>query len=271
LEQNVKAYQRKGIAIAAVTYDSAAVLKSFADRRSITYPLLSDEGSRVIKELGILNTNVAADSPAFGVPFPVTYLLNSKGRVKRKYFEEDYRERYTAANILVREFNESGNPGQMIDAKHLKLRLTASNPAVHVGSRLMLIMDILLPPKMHVYAPGVVGYRPIAWDMAESKSWVVLPAEFPKAKQLHLKAIGETVPVFEKTVRITRDLVAGQTAELKPAIGPDGAITVEGEFHYQACDDKVCYAPERVPLRWVFPVTALDSVRVPPELRKTVQ
>ena len=88
---------------------------------------------------------------------------------------------------------------------------------------------------------------------------------------LRLEAIGETVPVYEKTIRITRDLVAGQTAELKPAIGPDGSVSVEGVFRYQACDDKVCYAPDQAPLKWIFPVAALDSERVPVELRKRVQ
>ena len=72
-------------------------------------------------------------------------------------------------------------------------------------------------------------------------------------------------------MRITRDLVAGQNAELKPAIGLDGSVSVEGVFRYQACDDKVCYAPDQVPLKWTFPVAALDSERVPAELRKRVQ
>jgi peroxiredoxin len=43
LEQQVKAYAARGIQIAAITYDSPAVLKHFAERRGITYPLLSDE------------------------------------------------------------------------------------------------------------------------------------------------------------------------------------------------------------------------------------
>ncbi len=271
LEQAVKSYGAKGIGIAAITYDSPAILKNFASRRSITFPLLSDEGSRAIRSFGILNTNIAADSPAYGVPFPVTYLLDGKGRVKRKYFEEDHRERYSAANILVREFKAGGAAGQEIQAKHLKLRTSASNASIYPGSRVLLSLDVTLPAKMHVYAPGVEGYRPVEWTMAESKSWIVTGAEFPPSRKLHLKAIGETVPVYERTVRISRDLVPGQAAELKPVVTADGNLTIEGVFRYQACDDKVCYAPESVPLKWVFPVGQLDSERAPPELRKRVQ
>ena len=271
LEQAVKSYSAKGIGVAAITYDSPAILKNFASRRAITFPLLSDEGSRVIRAYGILNTNIAADSPAYGVPFPVTYLLDAKGRVKRKYFEEDHRERYSAANILVREFKTSGAAGQEIEAKHLKLRTSASNASIYPGSRVLLTLDVTLPAKMHVYAPGVAGYRPIEWTMAESKGWIATAPEFPLSKKLHLKAIGETVPVYERTLRISRDLIAGQAAELKPVLTGEGNLVVEGVFRYQACDDKVCYAPESVPLKWLFPAGQLDGERVPAELRKTVQ
>jgi hypothetical protein len=271
LEQQAKSYAARGIQVAAITYDSPAILKNFAARRGIAYPLLSDDGSRTIRAFGILNENIPADNPVYGVPFPVTYLLDSKGRVKSKYFEEDYRERYSAANILVREFKQAGVAGQEIEAKHLKLRTSASNAGLYVGSRVMLMLDITLPPKMHVYAPGVVGYKPVEWSMKESASWIATGAVFPPSKKLRLEAIAETVPVYERTLRITRDLVAGQNAELKPAIGADGSVTVEGVFTYQACDDKVCYVPETVPLKWTFPVIALDSERVPVELRKRVQ
>jgi peroxiredoxin len=63
LEQQVKAYAARGIQIAAITYDSPAVLKHFAERRGITYPLLSDEGSRVIRAFGILNETIPPGQP----------------------------------------------------------------------------------------------------------------------------------------------------------------------------------------------------------------
>ena len=254
--------------MAAVTYDSPAILKSFAERRAISYPLLADEGSKVIRAFGILNENIPKDNPVYGVPFPVTYMLDGRGRVKSKYFEEDYRERISAANIMVREFSEGGIAGTEIQAKHLKLRLSASNPSVYVGSRVMLMLDLALPPKMHVYAPDVKGYLPVDWTMKESKGWLSLPATYPAAKRVELPAIGETVPVFEGNVRLRRDLVVGQTAELKAVTEPGGTITVEGSFRYQACDDKLCYIPETVPLKWTLPVAPLDSERAPKELRK---
>ena len=91
-----------GIGIAAISYDSEETLAVFAERRGITFPLLSDDESVVIKEYGILNTVVGEglgpnaddpdvvadvhryvaaevfDSPQLrrminGTPFPVSY------------------------------------------------------------------------------------------------------------------------------------------------------------------------------------------------------
>ncbi len=42
--------------MAAISYDPPAVLRDFAQRSGITYPLLSDEDSVTITEYGILNT-----------------------------------------------------------------------------------------------------------------------------------------------------------------------------------------------------------------------
>jgi peroxiredoxin len=43
---------------AQISYDSQEVLARFAKAYKITYPLLSDKGSVVIRKFGILNTNV---------------------------------------------------------------------------------------------------------------------------------------------------------------------------------------------------------------------
>ena len=49
---------------------------------------------------------------------------------------------------------------------------------------------------------------------------------------------------------------------------PPGPATIAGVFRYQACDDRMCYVPRSVPLKWTFQVTPLDSERVPENLRR---
>lgn len=40
------------------------------------------------------------------------------------------------------------------------------------------------------------------------------------------------------------------------------SVTITGAFEYQACDDKVCFNPTRVPISFVVSVKGLD--RRPP-------
>ena len=47
------------------------MLKNFAERKGLDYPLLSDPGSQIIRAFGILNDNVPKDQPMYyGIPFP---------------------------------------------------------------------------------------------------------------------------------------------------------------------------------------------------------
>ncbi len=58
LETRVADLKKNGLGVAAVSYDPVSVLADFTTRRQITFPLLSDSGSVLIKRYGILNTTV---------------------------------------------------------------------------------------------------------------------------------------------------------------------------------------------------------------------
>lgn len=263
--QQQEAYKKIGLGIASVSYDSAALLRNFAERKDLHYPMLSDPESKIIRAFDILNDNFPKDHPWYGVPFPGTYLIDEHGIVKAKYFEDDHRERYTAASILVHQFNQDGAARTAVDAPHVRLTYSASDTALSPGGTTALILDIDLQPGMHVYAPGVEGgYIPIDWKMPESKAWIASPVTYPASKKLNLPAIHETVPVYQGHVRIIRDLTIGQPPEL----GAAKDLTVEATFRYQACDDKECYPPQTIPLRWTFRVVKLDPQRAPVEMQR---
>ncbi len=63
--------------VAAVSYDSVAILKKFSDKRSITFPLLADEKSTVIDAYQLRNK-----SSKQGIPHPATILIDRKGVVR---------------------------------------------------------------------------------------------------------------------------------------------------------------------------------------------
>jgi hypothetical protein len=222
--------------------------------------LLSDPGSKIIREFDILN-DMAPKGAFYGIPYPGTYILDPKGVVVAKYFEDDYTQRFTASDILANEFHAPvSSAHSTVTAKHLTISASAGVGTVHVGERVVLAVDIDLPKNVHVYAPGVHHYIPIDLQIPESPEFAVQNAVYPASKMLRLKAIDETVPVYTGHVRVLREVTFGKT--VKP-----GELTVDGKFRYQACDDRECFIPETVPLKWTFQVEALDRQRAPTALQ----
>lgn len=257
--------------MAALSYDSPALLADFARRRSITYPLLADVDSRVIRAFDILNENFPKGHAWYGVPFPGTFIIDETGKVAAKYFEEDHRNRYTAASILAATFkSEDGLLWAAVDTPYFRLRYAATDAVVHGGSRIGLVVDVQLKPKMHVYAPGVqASYKPIVWTMEETPAWLAHAVTYPEARTLHLPAIGETVPVYEGGLRLTRDLTIGQPAEVRSVLAGGGSeLVVRGAFRYQACDDRQCFPPATIPLEWKLRFEAHDNRRAPADLQR---
>jgi hypothetical protein len=269
LEQNLDRIRKQGLGLAAVSYDSVAVLKNFADRRHITFPLLSDPESKIIRAFGILNDTVQPGTAQFGIPYPGTFILDIKGTVVAKYFEDDFRERISASDILVRQFGSvADSDSNSAEASHLSLTTAASVPVARPGERIVLSLQLDLKPNMHVYAPGVEGYIPIDWKLEESPAAKVLPFQYPASRKLHLKAINETVPVYRGRVRITREITFGPENAVRPLVTPTGELILKGSLRYQACDDRKCYVPETLPLEWRFHFEGLDRERAPVSLQR---
>ncbi len=268
LERTQADFNKRGLKVAAAAHDSVAVLKHFADRKGLSYPLLSNREGRLSASFGIVNHHVPQDDANYGMPFPGTYIVDENGVVEAKFFEEDHGERHTAATMLTKHFREpSGRAVSTVETKHLKLTTSASEETVRPGNLVTLAIEVELGEKMHVYAPGVEGgYIPIRWTVENTAGWAAAEALYPESKMMHLPAINETVPVHEGTFTVKRDLVIGQNNQLKPLL-QDGKIVVEGEFRYQACDEKICYRPQSVPLRWEFTLGEHDRQRAPEELR----
>jgi hypothetical protein len=257
----------QGLGLAAISYDGVAALKNFADRKHITYHLLSDPDSKIIRAFGILNETVPADSMAHGIPYPGTYVVAPNGKVIAKFFEDDFKERTPTMEILARLGDARSSTSATVEAKHLRLSSWASTNTVHPNQRVALFLDIDLMPKMHVYAPGVQGYIAIEWKMMEAAA-TFLPVIYPAPEQLRLDVIKETVPVYRGHVRLEEDAVIGAETQVKPRLNEHGEMVLEGSLRYQACDDHECYIPETVPVKWTFEFAPLDRERVPTDLQR---
>jgi len=269
LQQNYRKIRSAGLGLAAISYDSPAVLKNFAERKSIRFPLLSDPDSKIIRRFGILNTQPRIGSTSYGIPYPGIYVLDAKGIVTAKYFEDNYKERDTAAVILMKQFGlQPEEPRVSIDAKHLQLVTSTSDHEPAVGQQVALILDVKLGNRVHVYAPGVKGYIPIDWEIAWSAGIKAGPAQYPVSKILRLKVIQESVPVYEGEFRLIRDVTIGSDQAVRPLLDAQSDLTISGTFRYQACDDQECFLPESIPIHWTIHVPPLDRERVPVDIQR---
>ncbi len=269
MERKREAFEADGIHVATLSYDSVEVLRHFSKRRGIGFTMLSDPDSTVIRKFGILNDSIPETHPFFGIPHPGQYLVDESGVVQAKFFEQSYRDRFTTGLIMVRQLGvDLGAPRTEIETDHLTVSSWAGDQVLIGGNRVALVLDIDLKDKMHVYAPEVEGYIPIDWTIEEAAGLTSYAPTYPQSETLHLPAIDEKVPVYQGSVRLITDIKIGQKKQLGHLMNELGELTVRGRLRYQACDDKICYLPQEIPLEWTFGLDDTDRTRVPEELRR---
>lgn len=263
LQGRQHALAQQGITLAAVSYDSASVLADFSARRGITFPLLSDPGSATIKRFGIFNTTVPESSQqTYGVPFPGTFMLDHGAVVTSRFFEEAYQERNTVASILARLGSSIDVPATRVSSPQAAITSFASDTEVAPGTHFSVVVDVQPGRGMHVYAPGVIGYRPVAL-IVDPQPWVaVAAAKYPTAEDYFFKPLDEHVPVYRQRFRIVQDIVIDASTRAQSALKDVAAITLAGTLHYQACDNRVCFSPQTVALSWRVALRQLDRERV---------
>lgn len=262
LQGRLAQLEREGLGLAAVSYDPVPVLADFASRRGITFPLLSDEGSAVIKQYGIFNTTVAQNTPTYGIPFPGTFIVDARGVVTSRFFENAYQERNTITSVLVKLGARLDIAATKITAPHLTLTTYTTDQTASAGTHFSVVIDAVPGSQVHVYAPGVTGYKPIALAIDRQPPLVVRDAQFPRSEDYFFKPLNEHVAVYQRPFRIVQDLEIDPSPQAAPAIAERSALTINGTLTYQACDDKVCFTPQSVPLSWSIGLKPLDRERV---------
>jgi thiol:disulfide interchange protein DsbD len=116
---------------------------------------------------------------------------------------------------------------------------------------------VRLPEALHVQsnAPRDASLIPTVLTITPPDGVRVSELVFPKATDLEQAGQSQALAVFE------HEFAIGVQIEVASATQP-GAIDLPGELRYQACDDKLCYAPRNVPLSWTLPLKPID--RRPP-------
>ena len=253
--------------LAAISYDSEEILKFFADRHKIDYPLLADPDSKTIKAYGVFNAEATGMQKGFARPG--YFFIDANGIIREKFCEAKYRERLTGNSIIAKLFPELGQEvTETVEAPHLQLTLQQSDPTGVPGTRITLVAELRLPQDVHVYAPGTQGYKPIKLLIDPVQALEFKPAVYPASKTLYLPAIKEKVPVFDGTFRISQDVKVDSGSAFWGSLGKEGKLlTITGKLEYQACDKTICYVPTSVPVKWQLQVFPLDRTRAPADIR----
>jgi hypothetical protein len=255
------------VKLAAISYDSQDILKFFADRHKIDYPMLGDPDSKIIKEYGVFNHEATGMQKGFARPG--YFFIDANGVIREKFFEAKYRERLTGNSIIAKLFPELGQEvTETVEAPHLQLALEQSDTTGVPGTRVTVVAEVRLPADVHVYAPGTQGYKPIKLVIDPSPQLELKPTVYPASQTLFMPAIKEKVPVYEGTFRVSQDVKVSSSAAFWGSIGDDGKVlNITGKLEYQACDKTMCFVPTSIPVKWQIKVFPLDRTRAPVSMR----
>lgn len=138
--------------------------------------------------------------------------------------------------------------------KLLDVASHVSADRVKAGERFTVILDLTPAPGMHVYAPTVVDYKPIAFAIRPQAGLVVGRVTYPPAEKYFYAPLKQTIDVYQKSFQLTQELTLDATPAGRAALKGASSLTVQGTLSYQACDDKICFPPRTVPMTWTIAI-----------------
>lgn len=259
LQLTIQAFTEAGIKVFSLSYDEHEALADFRDAYDITYPLLSDPDSKVIREFGILNTLIGEDEhPWFGIPFPGAYVVNEKGVITDKFFENNLAMR-VGPEILLRA--AQGEQVETIKTKRIPPAETTWEVYLD-GDRLApsllkdLVARIEVPSGRHLYAdPPPAGNVAVSLTLDENPQITAKQMVKPESESLTLGGTGEIIQVYEDVMELRLPITVN--TNLVCVTTEARQITVAGELHWQTCDDEVCDLPRKERFEITVPLASM--------------
>ena len=252
----------------AVSNDTVERLATFAERNHITFPLLSDEDSEVIRRYGIMNTLIkpgeGKEMRWYGIPYPGTYVTDADGFIVGKDFHQHHARRASGRRLLQQV------TGTVPDADDgsIQIRERVEGPEVTVDAYLTedtlrlevlttLVCRIQARDGLHLYADGA----PEAFTAARlTVTGAGIRAEepvWPQPSWLDMPVVGAAVPVWEGDVTVTVPLTAtSEIIRLGHGLDRTEAV-IEVGLDFQACDEDSCRLAQRISVKLTTPLATL--------------
>jgi hypothetical protein len=140
-----------------------------------------------------------------------------------------------------------------LSTDHLTVAATLAPLQLPRGGRVTLTATVTPKPGMHVYAPGS-RYRAIKLA-ANSPFRLEAPLTYPKPELYTFKPLNEQVPVYNAPFRLLAEIALDTSRPMVTPLRRPLPVTLKASLDYQACDNRYCYLPESVPLRWTVTTT----------------
>ncbi len=255
----MKNFDAAGIAVYALSYDDADALRDFRDAHGITYTLLSDPGSDVIRSFGILNTLIDQDDhPWYGIPYPGTYVVNPQGEITHKFFDNNLAVRAGPEQLLRAGQGQTGleyPTGEAApEAVQVSVALDGNSLAPMVQRDLVVRFSV--PAGRHVYAePAPEGAVAVDLILDKNDRLVQRPLARPASVPHTLAGTGESFQVHHDVFELRMPLTVNSAAG-----GGAAEITFSGEVRWQSCDDEVCDIPSSQRFELTLPVAESPPV-----------
>jgi peroxiredoxin len=273
LQKQVGELEHAGFQVYAITYDPPEEVRKFAEKHGITYQLLSDQGSEVIRRFGILNTLIDPDDPMrhpvsgqsfYGIPYPGTYVTDADGVVIEKSFFANYEKRISAGTLLDRALGKvlvhAGAPQE--EAREATATITAflADDALRLDVASTLYVRLAMDAGFHVYAdPLPEGYLPTTVEVGPVTGLEIGEAVYPPTRRREFPALGVVLPVYDEAAVVAVPVTAGAAAFGAAARSSSvaGSVTIPVEVTYQSCSETVCHRPRTVGLTLEVPLAPL--------------
>jgi hypothetical protein len=135
----------------------------------------------------------------------------------------------------------------------IRAKLVVPEPLA-AGSKQVIMVEMTIGGKWHVNSHTPSESYLIATEVVLTASPGVLSSvRYPKDVEKRFSFSEKPLRVYEGTVRFDVDLDL-------PA-GAAGPVSIAGNLSYQACDDKQCFAPAKIPLQATIAVRPAASAR----------
>lgn len=238
------------VATFAISYDPVTALEEFATSRRITYDLLSDPDSAVIRKLGMENEFIAQQRAAsgktmearhIGLPHPAVFELDEDGVIVGKHVEQTHLIR-PSSSVLFGEGGALSPAGFLSSARVVRppiaVTLGLDVASYFPGQKLWMRVQIDIADGFHIYGPPTgKPYQVLDFRLSGPDDLAVGAPILPAASARSFAGSVDEVAVYEGTVQATIPFELAETHDVT------SLLLVA---RYQSCTDTTCDPPSQI-------------------------